>query len=1029
MSKERTGKHPLAYLGVEPTTPPQMVLYTRDPTVDDNNEFNIGTIWVVADRDRIWMLMDLSNGVADWVLIHPSGAANTFNADIGTAISVGGVLNMFGGTNITTSGVGNTVTVSLSDNVAIPGTLTLSAIGEGFVRSDATGLFSTLADGTDGQVLIGATAGDPAWANLTSSDSTVVITTGHNTIDLRSVGGGGGTLDTLDTDVGSATPTLGVITIAGGTNINTAGAGSTVTVNLDDTISVAGSITAGTGITATAGDITATAGAVEANTSVTAGNGLEVTAGTVTFGALGAGVVFSDAAGVISSSNGTNGQVIIGGGTDPVWASITSGDASITITPGANTLDLTVTGAAGYVTGLDTDAGATTPTAGVIDIAGGTNINTAGAGSTVTVNLDDTISVAGSITAGTGITATTGDITATAGAIDANTSVTAGNGLEVTAGTVTFGALGAGVVQSSAAGVISSSNGTNGQVIIGGGAAPAWATLTSGDASITYAPGANTLDITVTGGGGGGALDQLDGDTGTAVPVLGAVTIAGGTNVTTTGAVNTLTVDLDNSITLSGTLTVPALTGTVYADATGLFSASQGTDLQFYIGSTGTIPDWLTPVSEDASMTIAAGTAPGTINFQAVGAGGGDVVTLSDDASATATPDVAGDVQIAGGLNINTSAVGKVVTVNLDLSIYQPNSNASGSEGVYYLNSNRFLHNYTSGTGSTFIGEDAGKLNVSVTGSYNTGVGYRSLQGITSAGYNTALGANSLIHLTTGTYNIGLGYNAGSSYTGGESSNIVIGNTGTVSESNVLRIGTHGSGAGQQNRCYIAGIMDGGWLGNSAEPVFVDQYSHVSTDGSSSDGELLIGSTANGMSRANLTSADGSITIVNGPNTINLQLPHRESFLAYQQANVANVTGDGSLYYLGRSSVMVEYFDVGNNFYGGNGAGAECYYTAPVTGKYYFTVTVLVTNLVAPAPPVATYVDPLNIVTTKRTYQLINPVLQFLGAQTVFFSALADMDLGDTAKFSFGAFISGIGKTLGIGLNSTKVGGYLVSRG
>jgi hypothetical protein len=47
---------------------------------------------------------------------------------------------------------------------------------------------------------------------------------------------------------------------------------------------------------------------------------------------------------------------------------------------------------------------------------------------------------------------------------------------------------------------VSLTNGTNGQVLIGGGAAPAWATIIAG-AGITLTPGANTLSIAATNGG------------------------------------------------------------------------------------------------------------------------------------------------------------------------------------------------------------------------------------------------------------------------------------------------------------------------------------------------------------------------------------------------------------------------------------------------------------------------------------------------------------------------------------------------
>lgn len=56
-------------------------------------------------------------------------------------------------------------------------------------------------------------------------------------------GGGGGAGATHNADVGSAIPSLGVLTVAGGTNINTAGAGSTLTINLDSAINVATSVT------------------------------------------------------------------------------------------------------------------------------------------------------------------------------------------------------------------------------------------------------------------------------------------------------------------------------------------------------------------------------------------------------------------------------------------------------------------------------------------------------------------------------------------------------------------------------------------------------------------------------------------------------------------------------------------------------------------------------------------------------------------------------------------------------------------
>lgn len=96
------------------------------------------------------------------------------------------------------------------------------------------------------------------------------------------------------------------------------------------------------------------------------------------------GVVVADATGAISSINGTDGQIIVAAtGSDPLFASLTSTDGTITVTPGANTLDLSASFAS---LDFDTDGATATPAADTIIIAGGTNVTTSGAGNTVTIN-------------------------------------------------------------------------------------------------------------------------------------------------------------------------------------------------------------------------------------------------------------------------------------------------------------------------------------------------------------------------------------------------------------------------------------------------------------------------------------------------------------------------------------------------------------------------------------------------------------------------------------------------------------------
>lgn len=106
--------------------------------------------------------------------------------------------------------------------------------------------------------------------------------------------------------------------------------------------------------------------------------------------------------------------------------------------------------------------------------------------------------------------------------------------------------------------------------------------------------------------------------------------------------------------------------------------------------------------------------------------------------------------------------------------------------------------------GNTAVGENS--LLNATTGAGNTALGIAALSALLTTSNNTAVGANALAS-NGGTSNIGIGSGAGSAYTGTESSNILIGNAGVIGESNVTRIGTQGSGTGQQTLCYLAGVL------------------------------------------------------------------------------------------------------------------------------------------------------------------------------------------------------------------------------
>lgn len=159
---------------------------------------------------------------------------------------------------------------------------------------------------------------------------------------------------------------------------------------------------------------------------------------------------------------------------------------------------------------------------------------------------------------------------------------------------------------------------------------------------------------------------------------------------------------------------------------------------------------------------------------------------------------------------------------NASQSLDLPLTTTTAPIGQITFNATRWISQL--GTHNTFVGENSGNLTLT-TGSAtdNTGIGQGCLVALTTGANNfaggsvalaqlttgsgcVAVGEGALNHITTGSNCIGIGLTAGTSYATSDSSNICIGNSGTAAHSNEIVIGTQGSGAGQQNTCFIAGI-------------------------------------------------------------------------------------------------------------------------------------------------------------------------------------------------------------------------------
>lgn len=439
----------------------------------------------------------------------------------------------------------------------------------------------------------------------------------------------------------------------------------------------------------------------------------------------------------------------------------------------------------------------------------------------------------------------------------------------------------------------------NGQLPIGStGLDPVLSTLTAGT-GISITNGAGSIAIAINGavvgetitGTSGGALSPTAGNWN----ILGASTAAGTTPVSTSGAVSTLTINVQKAQAIAATdatkVGLAAFNSADFTvDANGFVSFSAGTALiQTMTGNSGgalsptagnmntvgtgsitiagsgsTLTTQLTgltnhnvllgagtatitnvaPSATSGVPLISQGAAADPAFGTAVVAGGGTGIT-----SATAYAVICGGTtstnpfqsiasvgtsgQIltsngAGALPTFQSASGSSITLTGDTGgalasgSFTFNANTNCGSSVLFAGAGTTLSLKVTDVGSnTLIGFRAGNgslsgsANVScgdntlfalTSGSSNAAVGHNGQVSVTTGSSNTSLGDSCLNNITTGSTNIGIGSTSGSLYTSSESSNIVIGNTGTVSESNVIRIGTQGSGAGQQNKCFIAGI-------------------------------------------------------------------------------------------------------------------------------------------------------------------------------------------------------------------------------
>lgn len=417
---------------------------------------------------------------------------------------------------------------------------------------------------------------------------------------------------------------------------------------------------------------------------------------------------------------------------------------------------------------------------------------------------------------------------------------------------------------------------------------------------------------------------------------------------------------------------------------------------------------WVLVSLEGNSMSIGA-----QATWVEVTTGGGTLLnTLTGDDAIPVTP-LANNIDILAQATAGaTVGFSGAVPHQLHIGVTDANNNTtigldSGNIGMTGTNSTALgfgtLQHATSGISNTAVGYLA--ANEVTGGAFNTAIGSRALQVATTAsnnvvvGYNasssltngtqnvfigmgtgadataadnnTAIGWAALDDLVTGANNIAVGLLAGTSYTTSESSNIVIGNSGVISENNTIRIGTPGSGSGEQNRCFVAGV-DGVNVGSTAN---------------------VVTEVGNQLGTAVIT-AGGGIVVTPGPNEIVISASGAPAsaicaFAAYNSVSRPN-------YFTVPGGTVITFdqtfFNIGNNYNTGTNT-----FTAPVSGQYLFSMSVGMSGI----PNTITSYS-LELVTTTNTYLGNNhsptAIASAVGTgEAVSQTFLVFMNAGDTA--------------------------------
>jgi hypothetical protein len=329
---------------------PQPIISASAPPATNNGKYPLGQQWINTSDSKVYILANVTAGVATWSLASPGASeVDTLTGDSGGALSpTAGNITLAGGTNLTTSGSGSTLTFNLDDAI----TLATSVTSPIYTVAAATDLAVNAVTGQNIIMKMGDASGvqkvsfvDSASAEVASIDSNGGFTTTGLTFTGLLTANASATINTAGTQLQLGTDNSGdAVKLALGTVARTVSIANSAAAHL---VTI-GSTTGAAALTLHYGTGNLTVdGAATSNATLfaSATTGTVTIGGTAQTGDFGIGVSSGILTGNLFTGNGAktlNVATGISGNTVNLASGINTSAQVINVSTGAAAADSTV---------------------------------------------------------------------------------------------------------------------------------------------------------------------------------------------------------------------------------------------------------------------------------------------------------------------------------------------------------------------------------------------------------------------------------------------------------------------------------------------------------------------------------------------------------------------------------------------------------------------------------------------------------------------------------------------------------------